>query len=317
MKKQILIAALTIVFTATSYGKIICNSSGNGNWSGTFSCTGSSGVTVYTIRSGDSITVNVSGTSLIDTLFISGILNFNSGRKIDMAAGGIIVVKSGGKITGGNGGSKFTFVGGTDIFGPFSVTGAVYATGSTSGAFITGPPLPVEWLDFKASLKNKNVELNWSTVSEKNNSHFEVENSINGLDWQNIATVKASNNPLQINNYTYSCPMAHTGINYYRIKQVDMNGDCSYSSLAYVRYDEIIKLSIYPNPASEFVNVQIEDIEQIASVLLMTITGQVLTAIIEPKTAIQIDTKSFPKGIYSIRITDLTGNVSLIKLVLE
>lgn len=316
MKKQILIAALTIVFTATSFGKIVCNSTGNGNWSSMFSCSGS-GILVYTIRAGDSVTVNVASTSAIDTIYIYGKLNFNSGRKIDMAGGGIIIVKNGGKITGGNGGSKFTFVGGTDIYGAFNVTGPVYATGSTSGAFISGPPLPVEWLDFKASIKNKNVELNWSTVSEKNNSHFEIENSTNGLDWQNIATIKASNNPLQINNYSYSHPMPHTGINYYRIKQVDINGTFSYSSLAYVRYDEIIKLSIYPNPASEFVNVQIEDIEQIASVSLTTITGQIVADIIEPKSNIQIETRNFPKGVYTLRITDINGQVSMIKVVLE
>lgn len=316
MKKLLLTTALLFVLTFSLTAKISCTSSGNGNWSSTFSCSGT-GIQVYTIRSGDTITVNVSSTTLIDTIIINGVLNFNTGRKVDLTTNGIVIVNNGGKVTGGSSGSKFTFAGGTDIVGSFNISGPMYGKGSTSGAFITGVPLPLKWVDIKAVLNNRNVDLHWTTVDEKNNSHFEIECSSDGNDWKNIATVKASNIANQLNSYTYSYPVPGKGIYYYRVKQIDLNGEYSYSSLAYVRFDEIIRLSVYPNPASEFVNVQIEDLTLIKSVVLMNMNGQVMTEITEPNAQIRIDTKHYAKGQYTLSITGTDGIVSTLKVIID
>jgi hypothetical protein len=136
-----------------------CTSSGNGNWNTSFNCVGSGVPLKYIIRAQDTITVNVAGTSAIDTIEVWGQLIFNNGRKVDMSSSGIIYVMTGGSIIDGDGGSKFDFATGQDVPGPFSVTGPAYAKNSTGGVFVS-IPLPVTWLDFNAVVHGNYIHHN-------------------------------------------------------------------------------------------------------------------------------------------------------------
>lgn len=111
-------------------------------------------------------------------------------------------------------------------------------------------PLPVEFLDFTAkNYNNEFIAINWSTASEKDNDHFEVQRSINGLDWITIGNVPSKGNGTSLQQYQYFDYNPLSGINYYRIKQVDIDDSFSYSKVVGVNFGKDTKLfSYYPNP---------------------------------------------------------------------
>lgn len=115
-------------------------------------------------------------------------------------------------------------------------------------------PLPVKLLSFKAYLENKNkVGTAWKTSQEVNVSHYEVERSIDGINYVKIGEVKAVGNSQVEQSYYYPDNNLPNGINvlYYRLKMVDMDNSYEYSPV------EIVKLNgangdwkLYPNPVS-------------------------------------------------------------------
>ncbi len=86
--------------------------------------------------------------------------------------------------------------------------------------------LPVELLSFVATKEGRNVLLKWSTATELNNSHFEIERSTDGHEWEKIAKVKGAGNSSNIVSYNYTDFMVPDGFNtiYYRLVQVDFDG---------------------------------------------------------------------------------------------
>ncbi len=113
-------------------------------------------------------------------------------------------------------------------------------------------PLPVELIDFGAKAENKKVMLNWSTASEKNSDYFEVEKSIDLINYTLVCHLKAAGNSTIILNYESYDNYPSPQTNYYRLKQVDFDGAISYSDVRAVELyepaDNLIK--IFPNPAT-------------------------------------------------------------------
>lgn len=92
-------------------------------------------------------------------------------------------------------------------------------------------PLPVSLISFNAKKLSEKINLVWSTATEINNSHFELERSVNGQEFSTIATVQGAGNSNQVLNYSVTDEQPAKGINYYRLKQTDFNGDYSYSKI--------------------------------------------------------------------------------------
>lgn len=89
--------------------------------------------------------------------------------------------------------------------------------------------MPVAFLDFDAEKqKNGSVTLNWSTASESNNSHFELLRSTDGKLFDNIVHVKGNGNVTDSRKYRYTDHMPQLGVNYYKLKQVDLDGQESF-----------------------------------------------------------------------------------------
>jgi len=105
--------------------------------------------------------------------------------------------------------------------------------------------LPIAWLSFTVMKSGKHVaELKWSTTDEVNDHHYEVERSVNGINFSIIATVSANGSQ----EYQYFDVTPLNGISYYRIKQVNKNGKYSYSPIEMINFDSKILWQVYPNP---------------------------------------------------------------------
>ncbi len=110
--------------------------------------------------------------------------------------------------------------------------------------------LPVEWLSFEATQIDENVLLEWSVASELNNRQYELEHSSNGIAFTNIGTVEGAGTTTDKQHYQFVDDHPRPGSNYYRIRQVDMDGSYKFSTLKEVFFEnsELAINAVYPNP---------------------------------------------------------------------
>ena len=126
-------------------------------------------------------------------------------------------------------------------------------------------PLPVELLSFKPNCINNQTVIKWTTASEINNSHFEIQHSTDGEIWNTIDSVEGAGNSVEEINYQYQVKNQSTyqEFDYYRLKQVDYDGTYDYSKIEACNCNGGIEITeIYPNPSHGEVNIIINSSEE-------------------------------------------------------
>lgn len=145
--------------------------------------------------------------------------------------------------------------------------------------------LPVKLASFTATLNNNNkVNLNWTTTSEINVSHFVVEKSVNGTDFTDAAIVFANGSMSDKTDYSYPDDLGHTTATmvYYRLRSVDNDGKFEYSETRIVRIgnkkENEVKILAYPNPVVNELRVTIPNNWQNKKVLyeVFQVSGQLV-----------------------------------------
>lgn len=199
----------------------------------------------------------------------------------------------------------------------FSVNSSIAASQGNSRFYIVvanNTGLPVDLLTFGAHKNDdQTVKLNWSTVQELNNDRFEIERSTDGKSFTKIGDVKGNGTTHQLRQYTFTD--AHPApINYYRLKQVDLDGTSDYSEIVQVSLAiNKAQLEIYPVPALDdihirqvtFINtIRITDINS-ATQMIQQIDGYDAT----------LDIQKLAPGIYILEVKNLGGEISKHKFV--
>jgi hypothetical protein len=170
-------------------------------------------------------------------------------------------------------------------------------------------PVPVVMIYFHAEKDVVTSLLTWVTASELNNSHFEVMRSIDAINWIKIGEVKGNGTTQQRQQYQF-VDRQPLKINYYRLNQIDFDGQSELTKIKQVNFDAIVtSILIYPNPAAGKVVLNINKINKAASlnILVTDLAGRV---VIENETidstveslAHSIDLTLLQKGIYIIHI---------------
>ena len=180
-----------------------------------------------------------------------------------------------------------------DSIGSYTCT-VTYLSGKRVSSLPFHVVLPVTLLNFKCYRLNEiQVKLEWQTASEINTSHFNIQRSIDGINFESIGTVNAKG----AGNYTFTDqapPPPNGGIIYYRLQVVDKNGALSYSEIKELSITNY-SLSIAPNPAKDFVNVWGRDIKEI---IISDISGRIILSTIKTK----INVSNLTKGVYFFNI---------------
>lgn len=143
----------------------------------------------------------------------------------------------------------------TDLAGNNNGTLTNLAISGSSSNFVAQKTglfmLPLSWLSFSARLINDGVELNWVTAQEENTREFTVERSINGSLWKDLGRVAARPNTDKSGRYQFMDPTPANGLNYYRIRQTDLDGKFQYSKTIQVNVSFKGKsLQLFPNPVT-------------------------------------------------------------------
>ncbi|HTI93374.1 MAG TPA: T9SS type A sorting domain-containing protein [Puia sp.] len=136
---------------------------------------------------------------------------------------------------------------------------SVYGPGSlSSGGMVSGNPLPVVMTGFTALLNSdKTITLDWNTQMEVNSSSFEIERSTDGESWTAIGSVMAKGNSSLVTNYSFTDAQPLSGTNFYRLRMIDLDNSYGYTEIKIIRMSVVSKISFFPNPAREYVNVSL------------------------------------------------------------
>ena len=111
--------------------------------------------------------------------------------------------------------------------------------------------LPIELLDFNGKQVEDYVALSWETANETNNDYFIIEKSIDGKTFSQLSTVDGAGNSTETIRYDDRDLYPVTGINYYRLIQVDFDGTMTTSSVVAVNFKAPTSINIRPNPSYE------------------------------------------------------------------
>ncbi|KAA9332613.1 T9SS type A sorting domain-containing protein [Adhaeribacter soli] len=161
-------------------------------------------------------------------------------------------------------------------------------------------PLPVELISFSAREKEKAVELNWATASEKNSAYFDVERSFNSRNFEAIGRMEAAGNTSVKRNYQFLDAAAKAGIVYYRLKQTDLDGTFTYSEVRSVAVTgKVNSVVFYPNPVKSMLNIEVTGTNSVIRVI-NTLGQEVLQRKINGASSVQLDVSSLPNGSYQL-----------------
>jgi len=173
-----------------------------------------------------------------------------------------------------------------------------------------GAPVPVTWLYFRGKTVAKNNILDWATTNEVNSKQFDVERSVNGTDFNRVGIVNAAGNSGSTNSYQYTdhdIDRLHSEYMFYRLKQVDINGNFKYSNVVRLRYHEDNKTHtiVYPNPTSGIISMLVGDVSLIGTyAAIYDVQGRLLENIKIQSTNQPIDLGKYVNGIYFIRLNN-------------
>ncbi|MEM6769380.1 MAG: T9SS type A sorting domain-containing protein, partial [Bacteroidota bacterium] len=171
--------------------------------------------------------------------------------------------------------------------------------------------LPVELLSFSVASTGKHLRLSWTTATESNNSHFEVQRSLNGTNFTAIGTVAGAGSSTVENSYSFTDEQAVAGQTYfYRLAQVDFDGTRSYSKIKTGSISPLADsgVSVYPNPATSTLTVVLPaEGAGKRRVELVNAVGQTVLSLWQAPNAtgnVELDVRNVAPGLFTVKVSD-------------
>ena len=179
----------------------------------------------------------------------------------------------------------------------------------------SGFALPVTMISFEArKLNASTAQLTWKTATEFNNKGFEVQRSFDGNYFTVISFVNSAGNSDVLKEYRITDVPGRTGRVYYRLKQVDLNGNGKLSNIVSVLFSQEEIIKIYPNPAQR--QVTIEGADQYNRVQLLDAAGKLVKEQLNSgQHLLTMNLDGLRSGMYLLRLINGNDN-STIKLMI-
>jgi len=191
-----------------------------------------------------------------------------------------------------------------------------YGSAPDIGCFESNYSLPVSLVNFELKKIGKEISNTWTTATEINTSHFNIQRSVDGKDFVTVGYVNAKGK----GTYEFKDALTpnielNTGL-YYRLEIVDNDGSKTYSTIRFIvlnkKQEAII---IYPNPAKTFVNINCVESKEI---FITDYLGRVILSVINPATPLHtINIEYLSRGLYYVKIINKKGDVIVTKLVID
>ncbi len=198
---------------------------------------------------------------------------------------------------------------------------------SLSGYSVGPPPsgpLPVELINFSASMQSSLALLEWSTSSEINNDYFTLERASEDSEFKFFAMVNGSGNSTTLKQYILKDPNPLTGVNYYRLSQTDYDGHKQVFPPVFVRNNDsktpLASVNVFPNPVSgDFTLTYISPDEGFTFLEITdtkgTQVGKEKLNSIQGINVYKFRTDQLPRGIYFLSLSDTEGRVLIREII--
>ncbi len=190
---------------------------------------------------------------------------------------------------------------------------------SADTVVVTVGTVPLKFISYTlvSSLRGteQSIENIWQTANEINVSHFYIQRSLNGKDFTAIGKVKAQNK--LTNEYSLTDETPNEGLNYYKIESVDFDGRKQYSETRILNFkpQTLNGISIFPNPAKDFVTIESKDI--IKQIKVINQVGQIVYSNTINRTSYILNLTLFSNGLYIVQTTKTNGETSTQKLTIN
>jgi len=190
---------------------------------------------------------------------------------------------------------------------------------------ITGEnPLPVTLTSFNANCENHAVRVNWKTATEQNSSHFTLERSRNGLNWDEVKTLSAGGNTSIPQMYNVEDYFSFNSTGYYRLRQVDFDGtEEMFGPISINCSNDENSLTVYPNPTQSNFTVLIKTNKIIDNghILIYDLSGKEVIResinILTGTNTFNFESNGLASGSYIIRVITESHNFIPVKLVIQ
>jgi len=185
--------------------------------------------------------------------------------------------------------------------------------------------VPVELISFSVKSNKGLIELKWTTATETNNRGFEILRSTDNENWNIVGFITGNGTTTILHSYQYTDEVKITGNYYYKLKQVDYNGEFDYSPTIEVRLVQPSDFTLYqnfPNPFNPNTNITFEIPFQIeVKIILYDVTGQEIKTITNQKYeagfhSVVLNADDLSSGVYLYRMTTLSGYTAVKKLTI-
>jgi hypothetical protein len=176
--------------------------------------------------------------------------------------------------------------------------------------------IPVTLIDFKVSKNSGSINLNWTTTKETNFRMYEIERSIDGINFNKIASIAGRN----LENYsTTDSDLPNAKTVFYRLKMLDIDGKFSYSKVIAVRLFNSSGALVFPNPATNELTIKLQQVIADKSfVKIADVTGRIVleSKILQGQNALHLNIHSLSEGKYFVTLQsrDTIIQESFIKL---
>lgn len=171
---------------------------------------------------------------------------------------------------------------------------------------ITGVVLPIELKNFSVETVNSRESLlKFSTATEHNNNYFAIEHSTDATRFEAIGQVTGAGNSTVQQDYTFTDEHPVKGLNFYRLKQVDFDGQFSYSPVVSVTFGQVGGIHLAPQPVLDQLHVGLEQAtEQDGQWQVYDFAGRLVQSgtLQSESTTFEVPTTTFTEGSYVLRV---------------
>jgi hypothetical protein len=161
--------------------------------------------------------------------------------------------------------------------------------------------LPVELISFHGRTAPTGIRLHWQTALEIMNHGFELQHRSREGDWSVRAFIPGKGNSEHIQQYTWLDAQPAVGLNYYRLRQIDWNGQYSFSKAIVVESGARSNTpALYPVPATDRLFLSTSELTG-RSAEILTASGNTLSTLVIPENH-EINIAALPSGSYFLNV---------------
>ena len=193
-------------------------------------------------------------------------------------------------------------------FNQFGSTTLYHFTNPAKTHILIPNPLPVTWLSFTAANKGNGVLLEWKTTAELKNKEFVVERSTDANSFTKIGAMPASTQPQSVYTYQFTDASPVNGTMHYRIKQVDLDGNYSYSKTVQVKGEESKTIQLLENPVKSNLRLKCSETFLGSRVVVVDAAGRVVYNGTITSRLSTIPVGHLQQGMYYLKTEQLNGN---------